>query len=384
MLKEIESCLTDQEEADQIYRDTISTNYTKYPNKYIDKIRPKLKKCEASICDFVIRKTYGFHKAVAEITLDDFTKNCIKPGTDKGYGQRNIIKAKNELLKMGLLIKIRNPKGQAHKGLYAINIFYDNPKPEAITKEPIATEIIPEIAEPIYVPVENPVHNTVENYIPEAPESLNLQSEIQEQIIESEQGDSSVQQENNLQKKSDPNSAHIIDTKNSIYNAKNTNKTKNWKSVCFSFAKIFSIAEDKVYKPFANLVNQYGLDYVENKIQIVKEFAKSHKIENPIGLLVSACKRDYIPPRPVRQKLEIKARTESAVQKSREAFDRMLETAAENEKRQTLIDQIKSKLEPGAFDRYVERARQKFANLPFVMDLAVQAEANDLLLADFS
>lgn len=381
MLKE-SSIENELQEAIEIYNETQKTSYTKYPNKYLDKIQPLLTKCEASICNYVLRLTYGYHRPYAFITQEQFVKHCVKPGLkSKGYSHRQIINSKNSLLEMGLLKKVRKDG----KWAYCIDIFYD----KAVIKTPETTRpenlipFEPDKSETDDI-VNNPVDNSVENcQTEEAQVIVNIEekSDIEESIKADEKP---ISKEKEMQKDSSAPELLYIDTKNSIILDQDQNKqNKNWKSVCFGYLNFFKVVDDRAFGTLGGLFAKFGYEYVISKIEIVKYNHARVKILNPIGALVDACKRDYIPAKPVRDRMEARAKAEYRVNKAKSVVNELLAAEATQRDRETRLEKIKTKLTPAKIDEYFEKAKADFAALPFVVDAAIRAKANDLILADF-
>lgn len=378
-----------QEHAQETYNETQKTSYTKYPNKYIDKIQPTLTKCQAAICSYILRLTYGYHRPFAFISQKQFETHCIKPGTkDKGYSGRQIINGKNFLLSMGLLKKIRKDG----KWAYYLDIFYDQPK-----EKPQAKEIIQSLPfEPLEIPPINEqpestagtyfseMENHVENLTIGEPEAVSP-AENSDIASEPKADGIIVSESEKVKKNSYSQSAHNIDTKNMVFLDQDQNKqNKNWKSVCFAFSSAFGINDKRIYETFGKLIAKFGMDYVKSKIEIIKYSQRSNKILNPIGMLISACNRDYIPAKPVRDKLEANAKSEYRMRKAQNCIDSLRTAEAEREDRDNRLEKIKANLPPAKISEYMEKARAAFAGLPFVMERAIEASANDMILADFA
>jgi hypothetical protein len=93
--------------------------YTKYPNRYNDVIKPRLTGTQRDICDVVIRMTYGWHQTSAAISNAVFARKSNK-------SKQGIIKAKNQLEEMGILI-ILEKGGGSRTNEYMLDLWYDNP-----------------------------------------------------------------------------------------------------------------------------------------------------------------------------------------------------------------------------------------------------------------
>ncbi len=99
---------------------TYQEPYTQYPNRYNDVIKPQLTDTERDVCDVVIRQTYGWHQTDAAISNALFAQKSNK-------SVQGIIKAKNQLEEIGLLI-ILEKGGGSKTGVYMLDLHYDDPE----------------------------------------------------------------------------------------------------------------------------------------------------------------------------------------------------------------------------------------------------------------
>lgn len=417
MKQEIESGTISKEEANEIYAETTKEPYTKYPNKYIDKIEPKLSKLGSLICRLILRLTYGYHVTTAEISMEKFVKHCTKPGENKAYSRRQIINEKNKLIEMGLLKKLK-------KGVYCLDIFYDiirkplenteqpsiiqfNPLPHQSTDIPLApsAEAISAVQNLVMElsSVENPydfsdddvnnylnnyVDNSVDNYVDNSVDnSQNMPSDNAKEEISENPVESSVCDEKKVNQIAPSARAYNTDGLSITFSDLKTNK-ENWKSVCFAFAQRFGIAIEKIFGIFAGLDKKYGLEYINQKIQLIYDFAKKRKIENPIGFLVCACNANYLPPRPLRQQIEIKAKAKRVIAADSAELKEREEIYSAGVERTEKAENIRKGLSAEKIKEYVERATKilidKGARAFLIPDIAIQSEANQLILAECS
>ena len=94
--------------------------FTAVPNIYYDRIKQTLTDTQRVICDVVIRYTYGYHRVSAAISNATFAKKGNK--TIQG-----IIKAKKQLIEMGLLVELQKGGGR-NANIYTLDLYYNDPK----------------------------------------------------------------------------------------------------------------------------------------------------------------------------------------------------------------------------------------------------------------
>ena len=83
----------------ETFEEFLNLNYTKVPNKYTDEIDKELTAVQSAICRYIIRNTYGWQRLSCKVSNSELAKRT-------GYSRRGIIKGKDGLLDMGLLIKV--------------------------------------------------------------------------------------------------------------------------------------------------------------------------------------------------------------------------------------------------------------------------------------
>ncbi len=94
--------------------------YTKYPNRYVDTLKPNLTSIQRDICDLVIRMTNGWHRSSAPISISKFVDKT-------GKSRRSIITAKQQLIDMGLLVEVEHGGGIITSE-YVLDLYYNRDK----------------------------------------------------------------------------------------------------------------------------------------------------------------------------------------------------------------------------------------------------------------
>ena len=87
-------------------------NYTKIPNEFFDKILIGLKPPEVKVLLFIMRQTWGWHRAVAWIPLSQFTQT--------GPTRRTIQAAIESLMKKELVLRFDAGQGSNRRNYYLL------------------------------------------------------------------------------------------------------------------------------------------------------------------------------------------------------------------------------------------------------------------------
>jgi len=242
--------------------------YTKFPNRYTDRIKPRLTSTQRDICDIVIRQTYGWHRTAAAISNTFFSRKASR--TVQG-----IIKAKKQLITMGLLILLKQGGG-SQKSEYMLDLYYDDPERSVKAslerqENPQETPPDPPDQEPEEIPDPEPVPEP-ESTDPEPDSTAKLSSPP-----------SNIDQ--------DPGS--YIKEKHT--EEKPPEKRKAVAAVCSKFHSLFCKNEKKDYGFFGWALKNYGFEKCVAKIEYMAEHQKRHIIRNPKAFFRSSLINDYQP-----------------------------------------------------------------------------------------
>jgi len=315
------------------YQTTYQEPFTKYPNRYADRIKPKLTDTQRDICDVVIRYTYGYQRTTAEIPLSTFIKKT-------GKTKQGIIKAKKQLKELGLLIELKKGGG-ANTGIYMLDIYYDTPERSIKPFLPKQEEQPKELENPISEQKEfdlglDSPEEMPENYETSTSEPLQEESHIIEEPIP-EIAISDEEEKSGTEDAENPKDMEVSGNIGgklslppySIYSnislnlkEKQTKEKKNPKKaiafVRFNFLSNFpeTKAEDD-WKFFGWAVKEYDLEACMYQLNYMKEYRKKHPIANPKGFFRSALQKNYTPSKFISEKIKGDKRAELSHQKTR-------------------------------------------------------------------
>ncbi len=342
------------------YQTTHQEPFTQYPNRYTDRIKPKLTDTQRDICDVVIRYTDGYHKTTAEISLSTFIKKT-------GKTKQGIIKAKKQLKELGLLIELKKGGG-ANTGVYMLDIYYDIPgrsigpfppeqeeQPKEIKntmpeQEVFNFELDSSILEPDVITEDICPEEMPEN-CQTSIEQLQEESHIIEEPIseiatsdEEKSGKTDAENSNDMDisgniggKQNLPPS--IVSTNKDLNLKEKQTKEQNKKerknpkkavaSVRFKFLSIFpeTKAEDD-WRFFGWAIKEYGLETCMDKLNYMKEHRKKHRIANPKGFFRFSLEKDYQVPKFISEKIKADKRAELSCQKTKDMIAEMEATKA--------------------------------------------------------
>ena len=332
------------------YQTTYQEPFTQYPNRYADRIKPKLTDTQRDICDVVIRYTYGYQRTTAEIPLSTFIKKT-------GKTKQGIIKAKKQLKELGLLIELKKGGG-VNTGIYMLDIYYDTPERSIKPFLPKQEEQSKELENPISEQKEfdlglDSPEEMPENYETSTSEPLQEESHIIEEPIP-EIAISDEEEKSGTEDAENPKDMEVSGNIGgklslppySIYSnislnlkEKQTKEKKNEKErknpqkavafVRFSFLSIFpeTKAEDD-WKFFGWAVKEYGLETCMDNLNYMKEHRKKHPITNPKGFFRSSLEKDYQVPKFISEKIKADKRAELSCQKTKDMIAEMEATKA--------------------------------------------------------
>jgi hypothetical protein len=377
---------TQSDLAGQTYQQTKQLNFTPVPNRYF-KMKPNLTQAEALICDCVIRETYGWHKASAEITNSEFVKKTR-------LSERAIITAKKKLQSQGILCIVNSDRAGRSASIYYIDIFYDETKPPPQTDpyQPVQTEpttesintseqlmeILSSVVQPADVTTESPSLDMQETNAADAefPVSQNVENPNQKSFPE----DRITEKTSVLQYQG---TDHGPDINNKTNKAEEIKKKAAF--VCKVFDQKFGVDLD--YKSAVQLVEKYGVEYCEEKLNIVVNLAKCRKVINPIGLFVSAITSDYQPPKHVREKLAADRRARIAVENSYIKHKQMEKELKEREYLNSLVAQYRQQIEDQEASELRQRAKEELLEQGikgiFISDFIIDRQINHIIKRDY-
>jgi len=350
------------EQSQQTFDTTVKKPYTQVPNRYIDKIQKTLTPSENHVCMIILRRTYGWHRKAAKISMKEFMAGI--------YKERVIGLSKAHLLEMGLLKKCKDG--------YYIDIFYDQlpyneTRPEPKSQEIPVEQIIPqenlhspELNQELQIPVDNPTGIPCEN------STYECQGDVD---------NSTIPEPSVLQ-----NSAEtiIVDPPEVLSDQVQNKQSKKADEKKFSVCFDISIQTDMEYNHANALVSKYGIDKCLEKLEILKNYRKEHALNNPAGFFTNSLKFDWIPPKTVRDKLEIRLRTERQIQKSHQEFDDFERMKADRELADEFVASKRASMSDSELGKLNVEARQWLldngANFNLLSDFDIERQVNTILL----
>ena len=264
--------------------------YTKYPNIYTDTVKPKLTSTQRDVCDVVIRQTMGWHRTSARISISTFMYRT-------GKSRRAIIRAKQQLVAMGLLVLLEDGGGSITSE-YAIELYYNkHDRQQGHSDELVVDTTTTDISNVDNdVPIMEPVPLSITTPTPTSTKSdSTMPSKSTTTVAHDLPGgafnaplpskDLSII--NIKKRQTEGATSNVTST---------TNKSRTSNLRCM-FSKLFSeSAEEGDWGYFGYLTRTYGVEACASKLNYMSEHRKSHPIINPKGFLRRALECDYQPP----------------------------------------------------------------------------------------